>query len=159
MTSNKERKRMERKRKAEGRSVHTVTLDVDDDKFEEWAQSNGIPLWQLEDKASQARLLQSALMTALHKVFKPQTPTPNKGEDQMIMQRTPRTREEQLARVRRRFNMLAHDLAFRIGPLDAIGTFMGAGVGMLEDVYGHAKTVEYLREVADAARERPRPPT
>ena len=66
----------------------------------------------------------------------------------MSMQRTPRTPEVQLAGVRRRINMLAHDLASRIGPLDAIGTFMGAGVGMLEDLYGHAKAVEYLREVA-----------
>jgi hypothetical protein len=57
--------------------------------------------------------------------------------------------EDQLARVRRRMSMLAHDLAGRLGPMDAAGTLIGAAVGLLETTYGQAKTVDYLRGVAE----------
>lgn len=55
----------------------------------------------------------------------------------------------QLAGVRRRMSMRAHDLAGRLGPKDAAGTLIGAAVGLLETTYGQAKAADYLRGVAE----------
>lgn len=56
---------------------------------------------------------------------------------------------DQLARVRRRMSMLANELVGRLGPMDVVGSMMGAALGVLETTYGQAKAVKYVRELAD----------